>query len=79
MLARLGADAVGMSTTAEAIAARHMGVKVVGISCISNHAAGITGEELHHEEVKEVALAVGGSLEAIVRHFLANLHKEEAP
>jgi purine-nucleoside phosphorylase len=79
MLGRVGADAVGMSTTAEAIAARHMGVRVVGISCISNHAAGITGEELHHDEVKEVALAVGGSLETIVRHFLRNLRLGESP
>ena len=72
MLARVGADAVGMSTTAEAIAARHMGIRVVGISCISNHAAGITGETLHHDEVKEVALAVGGRLERLVHHFLSD-------
>jgi purine-nucleoside phosphorylase len=51
MLRRLGADAVGMSSACEALAARHMGLRVCGISCISNLAAGITGEPLTHEEV----------------------------
>ena len=49
----LGADAVGMSTCNEAIAANHMGMKVVGVSCISNGAAGITNEKLDHISVKE--------------------------
>ena len=78
MLRAVGADAVGMSTTAEAIAARHMGIRVVGISCITNKAAGITGEELHHDEVKEVALAVGGRLEELVRTFLRGIDWEKA-
>ena len=51
----LGADAVGMSTACEAMAAHHMGVKVCGISCISNMACGITEQPLTHEEVKETA------------------------
>lgn len=51
MLAVLGADAVGMSTVPEAIVARHMGVKVAGISCVSNLAAGISKTPLSHEEV----------------------------
>ncbi|MCI8634189.1 MAG: purine-nucleoside phosphorylase [Eubacterium sp.] len=51
----LGADAVGMSTACEAIAARHMGMRVAGISCISNLAAGISPEPLSHEDVKKAA------------------------
>ncbi len=51
----LGADAVGMSTACEAMAARHMGMRVCGISCISNLAAGMSGEQLTHEEVQETA------------------------
>jgi len=53
MLAALGADAVGMSTVPEAICARHMGVRVAGISCITNLAAGLSAEPLSHKEVIE--------------------------
>lgn len=55
MLKIIGADMVGMSTFAETIAANHLGVKVSGISCITNLAAGLGQEKLHHDEVKEVA------------------------
>lgn len=55
MLRILGCDAVGMSTVVEAIAANHMGMKICGISCISNLAAGMTVNPLTHEEVQEAA------------------------
>ena len=51
----LGGDAVGMSTACEALAARHMGLEVCGISCITNLAAGLSGKELNHKEVQETA------------------------
>ncbi len=55
MLRLLGTDAVGMSTVVEAIAANHMGMKICGVSCISNLAAGMTANPLTHEEVQEAA------------------------
>jgi purine-nucleoside phosphorylase len=55
MLATLGADAVGMSTVPEAICARHMGLRVAGISCVTNLAAGISAQPLSHKEVTETA------------------------
>ncbi len=55
LLGTLGVSAVGMSTVVEAIAANHAGMRVCGISCISNLAAGISGEPLSHEEVQEAA------------------------
>lgn len=55
MARAMGADAVGMSTVPEVIAARHMGLRVVALSCITNMAAGVLAQTLHHQEVLEVA------------------------
>jgi purine-nucleoside phosphorylase len=61
MLRTLGADAVGMSTVPEVIALRHMGVRTAAISCITNLAAGLSGDTLSHQEVAETARQVGDS------------------
>src|SRR5690606_14723079 len=67
----IGADAVGMSTVPEAIAARHMGVEVLGISCITNMAAGILPETLNHEEVFEIANRVKASFTSLLECIIA--------
>jgi purine-nucleoside phosphorylase len=73
MLQRLGADATGMSTVPEVIAVRHMGARVIGLSCITNHAAGITGDELSHDEVTATAARVRTTFEALLDATLAAL------
>lgn len=66
MLHALGADAVGMSTAVEAIAANHMGMKICGISCVCNPAAGLSPEPLTHEEVQEAANAAAPLFKKLV-------------
>ena len=73
MLQRLGADATGMSTVPEVVVARHMGARVIGISCITNQAAGITGEELSHAEVTETATRVRATFERLLDAILGGL------
>ena len=73
MLKTLGADAVGMSTVLEVLAARHMGLRVLGISCISNLAAGISEGPLSHEEVKETAGRVRSRFEALLTGVLESM------
>ena len=69
----LGADAVGMSTAPEAIVARHMQIEVLGISCITNAAAGVFPEPLHHSEVMETAQQVKGQFIALLEGIIARL------
>lgn len=66
MLRILGADAVGMSTVPEIIAARHAGMNILGISCVTNMAAGVTNAQLNHEEVLEAGRMAGERFMALV-------------
>ncbi len=74
--ATLGADAVGMSTAIEAMAARHAGMEICGISCISNLAAGISANPLTHEEVKETADRVAPLFKKLVAKAIAGIHSD---
>lgn len=73
MLRSQGADAVGMSTACEAIAAHHMGMRVCGISCITNPAAGILDQPLSHEEVQESAQRVKDSFEKLITEVIVTI------
>lgn len=73
MLQTIGADATGMSTVPEVVVARHMGARVIGISCITNQAAGISGHALSHEEVTETATRVRSTFEGLLDGILAAL------
>jgi len=73
MLRTLGADAVGMSTVLETIQARALGVEVAAFSCLTNWAAGITGESLSHEEVTDTGHGAAGALIDILQRALPRL------
>ena len=73
MLEKLGADAVGMSTVPEVLTARALGMRVAGVSCITNVAAGMSSAPLSHAEVLAVTARVGESFERIVTEFVRSL------
>jgi purine-nucleoside phosphorylase len=72
-LRTIGADLVGMSTVAEVIAANHMGMKVLAISCVTNMAAGILPHKINHEEVLETGARVRGTLVALLKRVIPRL------
>jgi purine-nucleoside phosphorylase len=73
MLRTLGADLVGMSTVPEVLAARHMGIRCLALSCVTNAAAGVLPEPIHHERVLEVGARAAGDLVALLREVLPAL------
>ncbi|MEP0774286.1 MAG: purine-nucleoside phosphorylase [Acidobacteriota bacterium] len=79
MLRALGGTVVGMSTVQEVIAARHMGMRVLGVSLVTNLAAGLSDTQLTHEEVMEVGTVARPRLAALLRHLVARLEEEINP
>ena len=75
-LRRIGADLVGMSTVAEVIAARHMDIKVLAISCVTNMAAGILDQSLSHAEVMETGERVKTIFESLLRAVLPRINAD---
>lgn len=76
MAGSLGADACGMSTACEAVAANHMGMRICGISCITNMASGISERKLSHTEVQETADRTAVQFKKLVRTAIADMGKE---
>ncbi len=75
MARTLGADAVGMSTACEAVAANHMGMRICGISCVTNLACGITDQPLTHAEVKETADRVAPLFKQLVTETIVRIYQ----
>ena len=73
MLRTLGCDAVGMSTVVEAIAANHMGMRICGISCITNLAAGMTSQHLNHQEVQQTADRVAEQFQELLTAIITHI------
>lgn len=77
MVYRMGGDLVGMSTVCEAIVARHMGMRILGITCVSNLAAGISNKPLNHAEVEETATKAAATFRKVVDGVVRRLAKED--
>ncbi len=75
MLRKIGSDAVGMSTVPEVITANYLGMKVLGISCITNYAAGISPHKLSHEEVTQVANKVKNEFSMLIKEIVKRIVK----
>ena len=77
MISVLGGDMVGMSTVPEAIAANHLGLKVAGISCITNMAAGLSNEKLNHDDIKDEALRVMGKFSDLLTRTIKKVNQND--
>jgi purine-nucleoside phosphorylase len=73
MLSKLGADAVGMSTVCEAIAGHHAGMRVCGVSCVTNMASGILDKPLNHKEVQEIADRVSPNFKELIGNTIKSI------
>jgi len=78
MYRNLGADSIGMSTVPEAIVARHQGMRVLGISCITNFAAGMTDEAIDHEHVMETGERVAKVFQDLLRRTVSEINRRDA-
>jgi purine-nucleoside phosphorylase len=78
-LRTIGADLVGMSTVAEVIAARQVGIKVLAISCVTNMAAGILDQTINHEEVLETGRRIAGQVKALLGEVIPAIAKDVTP
>src|SRR3979490_2353423 len=77
-LRTIGADLVGMSTVAEVIAARQVGIKVLAISCVTNMAAGILEQSINHEEVLETGRRIAGQFKDLLREVIPAIAQDVA-
>ena len=76
-LSVMGADLVGMSTVPEAIVANHVGLKVIAVSCVTNYAAGVNGNEhISHEEAKEIGEVIRDKFESLMDGLIGRIKTE---